>query len=90
MGGQWAVSQDVPVRAMPADWSDLSHPGAVIRTSRYGQYDARAGHRRNQSMLDEAAPDYAIAFPGGTGTADMVRRIIAARLPLWDLRADQA
>lgn len=33
-----------------------------------------AGPIRNQRMLDEGKPDLVIAFPGGAGTADMVRR----------------
>lgn len=37
-----------------------------------------AGPRRNQRMLDESKPDLCIAFPGGNGTADMVRRCEAA------------
>jgi len=37
-----------------------------------------AGPIRNQRMLDEGRPDLVIAFPGGRGTADMVRRAIRA------------
>lgn len=37
-----------------------------------------AGPIRNQQMLDEGKPDLVVAFPGGRGTADMVRRAIAA------------
>ena len=33
-----------------------------------------AGMIRNQRMLDEGRPDLVVAFPGGRGTADMVRR----------------
>ena len=32
------------------------------------------GHIRNQQMIDEGKPDLVVAFKGGTGTADMVRR----------------
>ena len=34
----------------------------------------KAGPIRNQRMLDDGKPDLGIAFPGGRGTADMVRR----------------
>ena len=37
-----------------------------------------AGPIRNQRMLDCGRPDLVIAFPGGRGTADMVRRATAA------------
>jgi YspA, cpYpsA-related SLOG family len=37
-----------------------------------------AGPIRNQKMLEEERPDLVIAFSGGRGTADMVRRARAA------------
>lgn len=37
-----------------------------------------AGPRRNQRMLDEGRPDLVVAFPGGKGTEDLVRRAKAA------------
>ena len=46
----------------PADWQ---------------KYGKAAGPIRNQQMLD-AKPDLVVAFPGGRGTADMVRRAEAA------------
>jgi UDP-N-acetylmuramoylalanine-D-glutamate ligase len=46
-------------KRFPADWK---------------KYGKAAGHIRNQQMLDEGKPDLVIAFPGGDGTADMVRR----------------
>ena len=41
-------------------------------------YGRAAGVIRNQQMLDEGKPDLVIAFPGGRGTADMVRRATKA------------
>lgn len=57
--GQWAASAGIPCQVYPADWS---------------KYGNGAGPIRNQRMLDEESPDFIIAFPGGAGTADMVRR----------------
>ena len=37
-----------------------------------------AGPIRNQRMLDEFRPDLVVAFPGGTGTEDMVSRALRA------------
>ena len=37
-----------------------------------------AGPIRNQRMLDDHKPHLVLAFPGGRGTADMVRRAEAA------------
>lgn len=39
----------------------------------WNRYGKSAGVRRNQKMLDTGI-DYVIAFDGGNGTADMVRR----------------
>jgi len=41
----------------------------------------RAGPIRNQRMIDEGRPDLVLAMPGGDGTADMVRRALAAGIP---------
>lgn len=53
----------------------------------------KAGPIRNQLMLDDGKPNLVVAFPGGKGTADMVRRanaagvmvILAPRTPPRDL-----
>lgn len=45
-----------------------------------------AGPIRNQRMLDEGKPDFVIAFPGGKGTADMMRRAEAAGVPVTRVR----
>jgi hypothetical protein len=42
-----------------------------------------SGFKRNQQILGEAKPDGVIAFPGGTGTADMMERTRKAGIKLW-------
>jgi hypothetical protein len=49
----------------PADWKTFGRA---------------AGPIRNQLMIDKYFPDRVIAFPGGRGTADMVRRARVARI----------
>lgn len=44
-----------------------------------------AGPIRNQRMLDEGKPDLVVAFPGGRGTADMVRRAKAAGIEVIEV-----
>jgi hypothetical protein len=61
LAGEWADAHDIAVEAAPADWK------------RYGR---GAGPKRNQEMADAGA-DLCVAFPGGTGTADMCRRAAA-------------
>lgn len=55
----WAIVRGVRRSIYPADWVRLGKA---------------AGPLRNQLMLDKEKPDLVIAFPGGRGTADMVRR----------------
>jgi YspA, cpYpsA-related SLOG family len=55
----WSRKWDLPVTMYPADWK--AHGRA-------------AGPFRNQLMIDNGKPDLVLAFSGGTGTADMVRR----------------
>lgn len=58
LAARWAFRHSVPATAFPADWT--AHGSA-------------AGPIRNQAMADEL-PGLVVAFPGGRGTADMVRR----------------
>lgn len=71
----WAEDRGVAVDPYPADWDNITRPGAVVRRNRRGKlYDAAAGPYRNERMLREGRPEYAIAFPGGRGTRDMMIR----------------
>jgi hypothetical protein len=64
----WAKRQpDVQCLVFNADW---------------GIHGKAAGPIRNQRMLDEGKPTLVVAFPGGRGTADMVRRARAAGVPV--------
>jgi predicted Rossmann-fold nucleotide-binding protein len=44
-------------------------------------YDLAAGFKRNSAML-LLNPDYVVAFPGGSGTAMMVKLAENAKLPI--------
>lgn len=81
---EWAQARGVPYVTEEADWKNLDVPGAVPKKGKYGWYNAVAGHQRNQRMIDLHHPTGGIAFPGGTGTADMVQRLTEARLPVWE------
>jgi hypothetical protein len=47
-----------------------------------------AGPIRNQRMLDDGKPDLVLAFPGGRGTADMVKRAEAAGVAVCTMSED--
>lgn len=64
---QLAASRRIPTLVYPAEWS------------RWGR---DAGPIRNALMLDEAKPTHALAMPGGPGTADMLRRLHWAGVPV--------
>lgn len=55
---QWCMSREVQVVRCPADWK---------------QHGNAAGPIRNRAMLAHR-PDLVVAFPGGKGTADMVKQ----------------
>ena len=65
---RWAAQRlGVPVREFPADW---------------GRFGRRAGFLRNAQMLREGQPSLVVAFPGGVGTACMVRLARQAGVPV--------
>ncbi len=68
----------------------LAHDWAEERGIKFARYRAEwkrlgnaAGPIRNQLMLDRERPDFVIQFPGGNGTADMVRKADAAKVPVF-------
>jgi len=68
---EWAIERRISYSRHQADWDNLTTPGAVIKYRKDGKpYNAAAGGVRNQQMIDDAAPDGVVAFPGGDGTAD--------------------
>lgn len=71
MAINWAVKNDLHYEGYPADWK---------------KYGRAAGPIRNQQMLDEGRPDLVIAFPGGTGTRDMIRRTKKAGIEIKEIK----
>jgi hypothetical protein len=68
---QWGHSENMKVLAFLADWK---------------KHGKAAGPIRNQKMIDEGNPDVVIAFPGGRGTADMVRRAHSAGIRVIEVQ----
>lgn len=64
----WCHSRQCRYENYPADWR---------------KHGKAAGPLRNQQMIDEGRPTKVFAFPGGRGTADMVRRAKAAGVPVY-------
>jgi hypothetical protein len=72
LGRTWAALRRLSVETYPAMW---------------GRDGKAAGPIRNQAMLVNGRPDLVVAFPGGRGTADMVRRAKAAGIPILEITA---
>lgn len=71
---EWCHQSLCQYENYPADWK--THGRA-------------AGPIRNQQMIDEGRPTKVVAFPGGRGTADMVRRARAAGIPVFEFLASE-
>jgi len=56
---KWAESRCVPRMTFFADWK---------------KFGKAAGPRRNKEMLWKGLPSLVVAFPGGTGTANMMKQ----------------
>jgi hypothetical protein len=71
---EWAAARSIECRVYEADWAALGRS---------------AGPIRNQRMLDEGKPELVVAFPGGRGTADMIRRVRAAGVEVIEARVEK-
>jgi hypothetical protein len=66
-GHYWAIKRGVPYKVFPADWINHGKAAAPIR---------------DQQILDDGKPDVVIAFPGGSGTDDVINRAGLAEVPV--------
>lgn len=55
-------------------WSRLRGVSSQRYEADWESYGSFAGPKRNAEMLAHSQPDLVIAFPGGRGTADMVKK----------------
>lgn len=73
LAGLYAMSKNIPVAIYPANWL---------------KFGKSAGPIRNRQMIKEGKPDLVIAFPGGNGTADMVKVAQAAGIETIEVVED--
>ena len=66
-------------------WARQNHVERLIYEADWATHGNAAGPIRNQEMIDEGKPDIVVAFPGGRGTADMVRRAKAAGIEVREI-----
>jgi predicted Rossmann fold nucleotide-binding protein DprA/Smf involved in DNA uptake len=79
---KFAKAHNIKIFIFKANWKDISHSDAIIKNNKFGKYDARAGMRRNQTIVNEA--DKIIAFWDGksTGTKSTIDLAIKAGKPV--------
>ena len=68
MAKLWAKSNGIYPVAIPELWNTYGKP---------------AGNKRNMAMALIMNPDYVVAFPGGTGTDDMVSVAEEMAITVW-------
>lgn len=67
----WALKHGVAKETYDADWA---------------RHGLKAGPIRNTEMLGKHAYDLVVAFPGGAGTSDMVRKAKARGLTVLEVQ----
>lgn len=75
--------------SLAAEWARVRKVPCVGFAANWNEYGKAAGAIRNQQMLDYGV-DGVLAFPGGRGTADMVRRAKAAGVVVMEIAAKVA
>lgn len=64
------------------EWAQAEYATLTSYFANWQAHGRKAGPIRNQTMIDEGKPHLVVAFPGGRGTADMVRRAEASGIPV--------
>jgi hypothetical protein len=70
------------------EWKVARGYEAQVYLANWGRYPRGGGVIRNEEMLRKGKPDLVLAFPGGNGTADMVRRAKKAGVPVVEFDRD--
>ena len=68
---KFAKFHKIKFKEYPADWKNIKVKDALIRQNKFGQYNAKAGLVRNETMAEKADKLLAITN-GSTGTEHMI------------------
>lgn len=72
--------------SIAGDWSvNVLKKEAEVYLANWNIHKTAAGPIRNRKMLKEGKPDIVVAFPGGSGTADMIKIATAAGVKVFDI-----
>jgi len=72
LGEKYAGEEKIPIKVFKPSWSNLEAPGAIVKTNKYGKYNAKAGIDRNEQMGDYADGLIAVWDGYSRGTKHMV------------------
>lgn len=72
MATSWALCNERIAVVFPAPWTKLPHDAGLVR---------------NSAMAQHAGADLVIAFPGGSGTRDMVAKARVLGIPVVEVEA---
>jgi hypothetical protein len=64
-------------------WAGLHGVHEIVFIPYLRRKGSFSDHERNTRMLTEGKPDALVAFPGGKGTADMVKKAKTYGLAIW-------
>ena len=71
---------------LAGDYAKLKGRPCIVMYANWDVYGKRAGTLRNTWMLNYAGPDLVVAFPGGRGTADMIKQARGAGIDVWEVK----
>ena len=72
--------------SIAGEWSaDVLKKEAEVYLANWNLHKTAAGPIRNRKMLKEGKPDIVVAFPGGSGTSDMIKIAAAAGVKVFDI-----
>lgn len=72
--------------SIAGDWSvNVLKKEAEVYLANWNLHKTAAGPIRNRKMLKEGKPDIVVAFPGGSGTSDMIKIATAAGVKVFDI-----
>ena len=66
-------------------WADKNGLKAIGFPANWGRDGKLAAVKRNQRIMDQGRPHLLVAFPGGKGTAEMIRFARAQRLDVIEV-----
>lgn len=67
-------------------WAREASVDCVVFPANWDKFGRSAGAIRNRQMLTEGKPDLVVAFPGGAGTANMVKQATKAGVGVMEIK----